>query len=367
MAIEIAASNTHFVGSRSTSSGQAESRPTDARENSRVAFCRLIFRDVRGPGECLQNASALEALPPIFTFFWRESRIINDIPNWFWYPRGMHLSGRKYSSGTRPWTQRQRIVLLALISANLAVFIAQLLLETDQPNFVRDYLGISDRGVRDAYAWQFITAAFLHTGPWHLLGNLLILYFLGRDLESILGQRHFLYLYLAGAFGGELGHLFLMPSQTVLLGASGGVAAIVTAYAVVLPELELTTNKLFVSPLHLKPKHIAYGVVVLGLVLLCVDRKGPVSHSAYLGGCAAGWLYAHLLGFGRPSLLRRFLRRRRAEAERYARMSIEQVMCEEIDPLLEKISRKGIGSLTRVERRNLARARERMVEKTQLE
>jgi membrane associated rhomboid family serine protease len=279
----------------------------------------------------------------------------------------MHLSGRKYSSETQPWTQRQRIVLLALITANLAVFVAQLLLEIDQPGFVHDYLGISDRGVHDAYAWQFITAAFLHTGPWHLLGNMLILYFLGRDLESILGQRHFLYLYLSGALGGELGHLFLMPPETVLLAASGGVAAIVVAYAVVLPELELTTTKFFVSPLNLKPKHLAYGVIILGLVLVCIDRKGTVSHSAYLGGCAAGWLYAHLLGFGRPSFLRRFLNRRRTEAQRYAQLSLEQLVSEEIDPLLEKIARKGMRSLSRAERRNLARARARMVEKTQLE
>jgi len=272
----------------------------------------------------------------------------------------MHLSGRKYSSDTQPWTQRQRIVLLTLI-ANLAVFAAQLLLETDQPGFVRDYLGISDHGVRDAYAWQFVTAAFLHNGPWHLFGNILVLYFLGRDLESILGQRHFLYLYLAGAIGGELGHLFLMPPDTVLLGASGGVAAVLVAYATVLPELELTTTKFFVPPLQLKAKHLTYTVIALGLVLVCIDRKGTVSHSAYLGGCAAGWLYAHVLGFGRPSFLQRFLRQRRAKAERYAQMTIEQLMCEEIDPLLEKISRNGINSLTRAQRRNLARARERIV------
>ncbi len=279
----------------------------------------------------------------------------------------MHLSGRKYASDTQPWTQRQRIVLLTLISANLAVFAAQLLLETDQPGFVRDYLGISDRGVRDAYAWQFVTAMFLHNGPWHLLGNILVLYFLGRDLESILGQRHFLYLYLAGAIGGELGHLFLMPPDSVLLAASGGVAAVVVAYATILPELELTTTRFFMVSLHLKAKHLSYGVIAVALVLVCVERGGTVSHSACLGGCAAGWLYAHLLGFGRPSFLQRFLRQQRAEAERYEQMSIEQLMSEEIDPLLEKISRYGIDSLTRTERRNLARARERMVEKAQSE
>jgi membrane associated rhomboid family serine protease len=279
----------------------------------------------------------------------------------------MHLSGRKYASDTQPWTQRQRIVLLTLISANLAVFAAQLLLEIDQPGFVRDYLGISDRGVRDAYAWQFVTAMFLHNGPWHLLGNMLVLFFLGRDLELILGQRHFLYLYLAGAIGGELGHLFLMPPDSVLLAASGGVAAVVVAYATLLPDLELTGTRFFIVPLHLKAKHLAYGVIALALVLVCVERTGTVSHSACLGGCAAGWLYAHLLGFGQPSFLQRLLRQHRAKAERYAHMTIEQLMSEEIDPLLEKISRYGIDSLTRAERRNLARARERMVEKPQSE
>src|SRR5207247_256151 len=120
----------------------------------------------------------------------------------------------------------------------------------------RAYLGLSDSGVREAYAWQFVTAMFLHNGPWHLLGNMLVLYFLGRDLELILGQRHFLYLYLAGAIGGELGHLFLMPPGSVLLAASGGVAAIVVAYATMLPDLELTGTRFFMVSVHLKAKHL---------------------------------------------------------------------------------------------------------------
>ena len=164
----------------------------------------------------------------------------------------MRLSGRKRSSYTRNWTQRQRIVLLALIGANFGVFFAQLVVEAYQPGFVLAYLGLSDAGVRDAYAWQFLTAMFLHSGPWHLLGNVVILYFLGRDLESILGSRHFLYLYLCGSIAGELGHLFLMPSNSVLYGASGGVAAVVVAYATILPELELTALVFFVVPIRLR-------------------------------------------------------------------------------------------------------------------
>src|SRR5689334_21144983 len=98
----------------------------------------------------------------------------------------MRLSGRKHSSYRQVWTPRQRVALLALLGLNLAVITARFLLETYQPDFVHDFLGLSDRGVRDAFASQFLTAMFLHSGPWHLLGNLLILYLLGRDLEVIL-------------------------------------------------------------------------------------------------------------------------------------------------------------------------------------
>jgi membrane associated rhomboid family serine protease len=276
----------------------------------------------------------------------------------------MRLSGRKSSSYTRHWTQRQRIVLLALVGINLIAFSAQLVIDASNPEFVRSYLALSDAGVREAYAWQFLTAMFLHIGPWHLLGNMLILYLLGRDLESILGQRHFLYLYLAGAVAGELGHLFLMPTSSAVYAASGGVAAVVVAYAAILPELELTALMFFVVPIRLKAKHLGYATFGIALILLWLDREQSVSHSVYLGGAAAGWIYAHLLGFGHPSILQRFLSQRKAEVNRFDQMSPEQLMTDEIDPLLEKIARSGLVSLSRKERRNLARAREKMLEKT---
>jgi membrane associated rhomboid family serine protease len=222
---------------------------------------------------------------------------------------------------------------------------------------------LSEAGVQNAYAWQFFTAIFLHDGVWHLLGNTLVLYLLGRDVESILGQRHFFWLYAAGAIAGELGHLFAMPATTVLLGASGGVAAVLVAYATILPELELTAMVFFVVPLRLKAKHLAYGVVGIGAVLMFVDRYGVLSHSAWLGGCAAGWLYAHLLGFGRPSFLQRALHQRKARSERLLHMDAEQFIAEEVDPLLEKISREGLQSLSRKERRTLARGREKLAGK----
>jgi membrane associated rhomboid family serine protease len=277
----------------------------------------------------------------------------------------MRLSGRKPSSFTRRWTQRPRVILLGLIGVNVIAFVAQLFLDAYQPGFVREFLGLSDRGVHAAYGWQFFSAIFLHDGPWHLVGNMLILYLLGRDVESIIGQRQFLFLYLAGAAAGELGHLFLMPATSVLFAASGGVAAVLVAYATILPELELTSVIFLLLPFRLKAKYLAYGAFAIALWGVTLDRSGAVAHSAYLGGIVAGWLYAHLLGFGRASILQRTLRQRRADVERYRAMSPDQFISEEVDPILDKISREGLQSLTWGERRTLARAQEKIAEKAQ--
>lgn len=51
---------------------------------------------------------------------------------------------------------------------------------------------------------------------------------------------------------------------------------------------------------------MAGAIFVLSLLMLIVDREGPVTHSAIPGGLAAGWLYSNLLGFGRTSWLERF-------------------------------------------------------------
>jgi membrane associated rhomboid family serine protease len=275
----------------------------------------------------------------------------------------VRLSGRKRSLYAHRLRERQQVILPLLIGLATVGFLAQLVVDLYQPGFVHDYLGISNRGVSDAYAWQFLTAIFLHSGPSHFAANILLLYLLGRDLESILGSRHFFYLYFAGAGAGELGHLFLMPPDSVLLASSGGVAALIVAYAIVLPDLELLPRGSLFRPPPLKAKHIAYGTVALALIFACVFRVGTLTHSAWLGGCAAGWLYADLLGFGRPSFLQRFVQRRREEARRYARMSVQELIAQEIDPLLEKIGRCGLSELSRRERRELLRARAKLLEK----
>src|SRR5881398_1039399 len=250
----------------------------------------------------------------------------------------MRLSGRKASRLTRSWAPPQCIVLFSLLGLNAAAFIIQLVLTSWNRGFVLEYLGLSDRGISDAYAWQFFTAPLLYNNVWHFLANMLVLYFIGRDVEAIIGQRQFLFLYLFGAFSGELGHLFLMPSDCVLFAAGGGIAAIFVAYATILPELEMTTLLLFMVPVRLKMRCVAQ-IALLGAVALLL--------------------------FGRTSLFQRVLRQRRVKEARLRSMSADQFVAEEIDPLLEKISRCGLPSLSRRERRLLEQAREKMLSQTE--
>jgi Uncharacterized membrane protein (homolog of Drosophila rhomboid) len=272
----------------------------------------------------------------------------------------MRLSGQKPSPTTRRWIQRPRVVLLGLIGANVAVFITQLFLDAYQPGFVREYLALSDRGLRSAYGWQFISAAFLHDGPWHLLGNMFLLYLLGRDVESIIGQRQFLFLYLTGTLAGELGHLFPHAGKFRVAGGFRGTGG---------------------SSRRLCRDSSRAGIDLHDFFPAANPAEGKTSWLRRDRSCWAG-NHFRSRGNGRAQLLPGGLHCRlvlRAHAwirptlypatcalpapghvERHNAMTPEEFIAQEIDPLLEKISRDGMGSLTRAERRLLAKAREKI-------
>src|SRR5205823_10096037 len=112
-------------------------------------------------------------------------------------------------------------------------------------------------------------------------------------------------------------------------------------------------------------RRVAQIALLAAIAFLLFDRTGSVGHSAFLGGAVAGWFYAQLVGFGRTSLLVRVLQQRRVRAERLRSMTPDQLVAEEIDLLVEKISRCGLASLSRRERRLLEQARKKMLSQTE--
>lgn len=200
--------------------------------------------------------------------------------------------------------------------------------------------------------WQLFTYGFLHspTDPWHILGNMLVLYFFGTMLEERLGSRRFVLTYFAAQLAGAL--VYMAPllfgmHTTPAIGASGACFGVMVAVATLYPN---QTVFLFFLPVRLK--WLAIGIVGLELFSTLVGlRLGSdgTAHLVHLGGAAYGFLAVRFGLIQKDPI--EILERKRAvmqvtrEADDEARM----------DRLLEKIHHEGMASLTRSEKDFLKR------------
>ncbi|HEX4083548.1 MAG TPA: rhomboid family intramembrane serine protease [Chthoniobacteraceae bacterium] len=267
------------------------------------------------------------------------------------------------------WTTGRRSVVTLLIVASVMAFIGQVFVQMADPAFIKTWMCLSMNGIRQGYYWQFFTYLFIHGDPRvpasgliHLFINMTTLYFVGREVEAIAGPRHLLGMYFLGGFAGGLAQIMAVPGIPVG-GASAGVCAALVAFATILPEFEATLLLFFVVPIRLKAKHVGWLVVGASLLMEAMHWAPNIAHMAHLGGCLVGWLYARQLGFGNPWYFQRRMAEKRQREARLNRMSPDQFMVEEIDPILDKISREGIRALSRGERRILERGRDKISQK----
>ncbi len=237
------------------------------------------------------------------------------------------------------------------------------------------------RAIRQGQIWRFVTYMFLHDvrNIFHLVMNMLMLWFFGRGLERMIGTRHFAGLFFAGGiFGGVVWMVLNLHVPAVLMGASAGVSALVAGFAILFPEHPIA---LIWPPVVFKAKYLLLGVVAIELFMAIMAGGSNVAYTAHLGGLAAGVLYARYviprIGFpsrriprpwerivppfprSRPPNLKIVPKPRAKDAETDD-LSASDFVREKVDPILDKIAREGIGSLTRRERRILDEARERM-------
>jgi hypothetical protein len=146
-------------------------------------------------------------------------------------------------------------------------------------------------------------------------------------------------------------------------GASAGAAAVLTAYATILPELEHRVRLFWLVPVRFHTRHGVWLLLVAAGWCIYARAFREIGPAGIVTGALIGWLWARLLGFGRLLWFQRAAHDRDAIERRRDRMSPEEFISAEVDPILEKIGRTGLRSLTRAERRLLDRAKEKIESK----
>lgn len=223
--------------------------------------------------------------------------------------------------------------------------------------------------------WTLITYMFTQISFFHLLFNVLWLYWMGRIFLSFLSQRQFFFVYVLGGLAGAIVYFLsyaYIPffqervTQHYLIGSSASVSAVIFAAATLVPNY--TINLLFFG--NVKLKYLA--LVFLLLDILGVGGGNGGGNLAHLGGCLFGYLYILQLRKGRDwSVLPQWKNRKRKlkvvhfnvkETSSKKSTPPKNVNAEEgvdqayIDQILDKISTSGYESLNQKEKEALFKA-----------
>lgn len=292
-------------------------------------------------------------------------------------------------------TFRQGNIVVRLIYINVAVFVIGLLLSVvlglfnvNINYFLRDLYLPADLLQLLRRPWTLITYMFMHAGAWHLLGNMLWLYWFGKLFLYFFSSKHLRGLYVVGGLAGALLYIIaynLLPAfsaqlySATLVGASASVLAIAIATAVREPDFRI--NLMFIGPVKLK--YFALFIVLFDVLYVGSNNAG--GHLAHLGGALAGWWFVRGLGQGcdithwvnmcidaigglfhkrerKPRKPKMKVHVHNATSDRaadYEYNARKKEQSDEVDRILEKLKKSGYSSLSEEEKRKLFEASNR--------
>lgn len=293
----------------------------------------------------------------------------------------MGFSDRGYSRGPAPGFMADWTAVVTLMVATIAVWVLNLLAAGDLE--VNRFLSLqADVPRHPLKIWELVTYGFVHDArsPWHLLNNMLMLWFFGQEVEYLLGRAEFYRFYFTALVLAGLGWLigvYVLPGRTLPLdavrlgGASGAVMAVFAVFVWNYPHQ--TVNIMGVLPVP---------AWALGLLYFVMDLQGTfdgnssVAHTAHVAGALFGLCYAwqgwSLGGIGDFGDLQSRLGRMRSrlrvvrppedepQTSGPGSAADDRSLDEEVDRILEKISRSGESSLSSAERETLTRASRRL-------
>ncbi|MDA8788250.1 rhomboid family intramembrane serine protease [Schleiferiaceae bacterium] len=197
--------------------------------------------------------------------------------------------------------------------------------------------------------WTLFSYGFLHYGAVHLLLNGLMLYFAGHMLKTFWQDVQVARLFALGIVAGGVAYAvasYFYPQWPPLMGASGGVLALLLAATRMSPQMPVYVFGVLRLPL--------WAISLLLMLISISGLQGPNAggNMAHLGGAAIGWIMAK-----NPAWLMRMNWTKRAKNARHQRAPLHVVGKDEhdLDGILDKISRVGYEALTAAEKEFLAR------------
>jgi membrane associated rhomboid family serine protease len=274
--------------------------------------------------------------------------------------------------------RRPSTVVTWLIVVNVAVFVLDALSRNWRPGYAFTTFGLTLEGLRSLQLWQPVTYMFMHGGTWHLVWNMIGLYVFGTEFERSFGQYRFLQFYIVCGVLGGAAYLILSwfePEYSIvpLIGASGAIYGLLMAAMIFFPGIQII---LVVFPIPVR----VFGLIMLAVAVLSVlspstdaNRGGELCHAA---GAVAGLgvFYAWgimprvRLGFGKGFTILpgsgdfQLRKGQGAWAKKQEKLAEEQA---EVDRILAKVHDQGLASLTRKEKKILAKATRRYQEDDQ--
>ncbi len=260
------------------------------------------------------------------------------------------------------------INVLIFLLINIPATFLWLMMKNDILNeFKYEYLALPAYLPRLAtHFWTPITYMFMHDGVFHILFNMLWLYWMGQMFEEYLGNKRLVSLYIMGGLAGALFFVLaynLLPvfagslAGASVVGASASVTAVVIATATLLPDN--TIYMMFIGPVKLKWL-AAFFILIDFLSIAGPNAGGEIAH---LGGALMGFIYIKQLNRGHDwsrSVDKIFSQRPKvkivSQNRSYQQQPTSAPRQEEIDHILDKISQSGYDSLNKHEKDVLFRA-----------
>jgi membrane associated rhomboid family serine protease len=137
--------------------------------------------------------------------------------------------------------------------------------------------------------WTPLTYMFMHGNIMHLIGNMLFLWVFGDNVEDAMGHVRFLVFYIVCGITGALFHAALLPSSEIpLIGASGAVAGVITAYLILYPRVQVWILVFRFLPLKLPVFLVLGSWILLQFAMPFLGGGGQISWYAHVGGIIAG-------------------------------------------------------------------------------